>query len=223
MRIGIIAAMQVELDLLLENTKIISKDKFYGRTIYHSKFKEHDLYMGVSGIGKANAASFTQLLLDKYEIELVINTGIAGAINPNVSTLDLVIADKLVYHDFPEEILKITYPFKASFKTDDGLVKLTKKLAQSFTNTYVGTIASADVFVAEDKLKQDIEARTKALACDMESAAIAQIAEGAGISTLIIRSISDEADDDSPETYDNFEAKAANLSVKILLEVLKEL
>ena len=225
MKIGIIAAMQVEVRKLLENMDIQSFENHYGRDVHIANFNDLELFIGVSGIGKANAASFTQLLIDKYDPDLIINTGIAGSLQAGLGTLSLVIADELYQHDIPSRILASTYPGEgvSVFETDDKLRDVLVKSVPENVNLRVGPVASGDNFINSQKLKEEIVEKTGALACDMESAAIAQIAFGAEKRCLIIRSISDEADDNADETYDNFEEAAANLSVEVLLQFLKNL
>lgn len=225
MKIGIIAAMQVEVRKLLENMDIQSVENHYGRDVHIASFNGLELFIGVCGIGKANAASFTQLLIDKYDPDLIINTGIAGSLQAGLGTLSLVIADELYQHDIPSRILASTYPGEgvSVFETDDKLRDVLVKSVPENVNLRVGPVASGDNFINSQKLKEEIVEKTGALACDMESAAIAQIAFGAEKRCLIIRSISDEADDNADETYDNFEEAAANLSVEVLLQFLKNL
>lgn len=223
MKIGIIAAMQVEINLLLENSEILSEETIHGRTIYHSKLNGHDLYMGVSGIGLANAASFTQLLIDKYSIDTVINTGIAGAIEDGLGTMSVVLADKIYYHDIQARIIARTYPFMDSFPVNENLLIIADESIPTETRKRIGVIASGNAFIDSSSEKTRIKNTTGALACDMESAAIAQIAAGAEVKCLIIRTISDEADEQANETYENFEESAANLSVEILLGILQKI
>lgn len=225
MKIGIIAAMQVEVKKLLENMDILSVENHYGRDVHIANFNDLELFIGVCGIGKANAASFTQLLIDKYDPDLIINTGIAGSLQAGLGTLSLVIADELYQHDIPSRILASTYPGEdiSVFETDERLRDILVKSVPENVNLRVGPVASGDNFINSQKLKEEIVEKTAALACDMESAAIAQIAFGAEKRCLIIRSISDEADDNADETYDNFEEAAANLSVEVLLQFLKNL
>ncbi len=225
MKIGIIAAMPVEVKKLLENMEIQNVNNHYGRDVHLAEFNGLKLFIGVCGIGKANAASFTQLLIDKYDPDLIINTGIAGALQAGLGTLSLVIADELYQHDIPARILASTYPGDgiSVFETDKELREILLKSVLGTVNLRVGPVASGDNFINSQQLKEEIVEKTSALACDMESAAIAQIAFGADKKCLIIRSISDEADDNADETYDNFEEAAANLSVEVLLKFLNKL
>lgn len=220
MKIGIITAMQVEIDLLLANSEVIRVDEHFGRKVYLAKYGNNELFMGVSGIGKANAASFTQLLIDKYEIETVINSGIAGSLEDGLGTMSVVVASELHYHDIPKRISKGTYPGLDVFPVDDVLRDLAAQAIPNNTKYRVGPIATGDDFIDSTDKKKLIVERTGALATDMESAAIAHIAAGAGVKCLIIRAISDAADEAANETYDNFEEVAANLSVEVLLVVL---
>ena len=223
MKIGIIAAMPVEIDLLLENCTVERQENHFDRTVHIAKFGENELFIGVSGIGKTNAASFTQLLVDKYEIEIVMNTGIAGSLVPWLDTLSIVIANNLFHHDFPDKILEGTYPGLKKFPTDVDLCRLALDSIPDGTRVEIEGIASGDDFINSSEKKLNIAKKTSALACDMESAAIAQVAYACGIKTLIIRAISDGADENAEATYENFEEAAAKLSVQVLLGVLRKM
>lgn len=223
MRIGIIAAMQVEIDDILAESMDTSVEVVFGRKIYISSRSGHSLYMGVSGIGKVNAGSFAQILIDHFDVEVLLNTGIAGSLKGGLGTLSLVLATDLHYHDFPNKILRNTFPYLASFPTDDSLRQLAREAVPTGVKVEEGAIATGDDFIDSNEKKAAIVAATSAIACDMESAAVAHTAAAAGKPCLVIRCISDEADENSAETYDHFESRAAAISARVVLDLLDKL
>ncbi len=221
MRIGIIAAMQVEVEDILAEVELISEADHFGRTVYFGQKAGHQLYLGVCGVGKVNAASFAQLLIDRYQVELLINTGIAGSLEPGLGMLTMVTATGLRYHDFPEDILARTYPYTREFPTDEAWRMKAALAVPEGTKHKSGVIASGDDFIDSEEKKLRIVEATSAIACDMESAAVAQVAKGADLPCLILRCISDDADQSyKAEEYQLFEPRAAALSARVVLNLL---
>ncbi len=207
-----------------QTTTQATEQTIQGRTIYHVKTPKHDLFMGVSGVGKVNAATFSQILIDHCGAEALINTGIAGSLQPGLGTLSLVLATELIYHDFPLQILKGYYPFLREFPTDAGLRALAKAAVPPSTKVYEGRIASGDDFIDSQEKKDRIISLTEAIAVDMESAAVAHTAASAQIPCLIVRAISDEADKSyTSDDYLNFEAEAAAVSAEVVVNLLSNL
>ena len=225
MKIGLIAAMQMELDDILAATGTQAEERtVLGRKIYRTQTGNHEIYMGVSGIGKVNAATFCQILIDHCHVNILINTGIAGSLTPELQTLDLVLATDLTYHDFPHQILRGSYPYYDYFPTDGELRALAKAATPTSTTVVEGRIASGDDFIDSQAKKDRIIEGTAAIAVDMESAAVAHTAVAAEIPCLIIRAISDGADKTfTDESYLNFEAQAAQVSAEVVVNLFAKL
>lgn len=210
MKVIIIGAMEKEIEYFYHNISLKKED-----LVWKGNYYSHEIYLIKCGIGKVNAACQLQYLLDKYQIDLIINTGCCGALDNDLKLLDVVLAENCTYHDFyPERILNEAV----------GLLEVKQELLKELEKTLKiknipykkGLIASGDHFVTDEKIKQSIKKNTRAIAIDMESAAIAQVAKINHIPYLILRTISDKADG-----MDDFEKEASKKSGEIVLEFLK--
>ncbi len=223
-RFGIISAMLVELEGFIKehNAKEISKKGFF--KLYECKIGSNDVYLACSGIGKVNAAACTQKLIDCYDIEFIVNMGIAGGIAHYLKTLDVVIGRDVVYHDFsPDSLLDKYFPFTRVYKGDERLIKIAEKICDASSevkNYFVGCIASGDCFVEKSETKAHIQ-KLGGLCCEMEGAAIGHVSFINGIPFLIVRSISDLADEGASMSYEDFEQKAALQSNLIVSGILQ--
>lgn len=223
-RFGIISAMPVELESFIEeyNAKELEVKGFY--KVFLGRENSNEIYMAVSGIGKVNAAACTQKLIDCYNLDYVINMGIAGGISKDLKTLDVIIGKDIFYHDYnPDNLLEKYYPFTRKFACDQKLIDAAKKICadlECVTNYYVEDIASGDCFVESNETKNKISA-LGATCCEMEGAAIAHVAYANKVPFIIIRTISDLADDSAQISYDEFEKKAAEQSNKVVSALIK--
>ena len=184
-----------------------------------------------SGIGKVNSARITQMMIDNFDIEYIMNLGSAGALNPMLKIGDIVIGDELVQHDFD-----ITaFGHAKGYITGVGdRVYSDKYLIEKFENAIenledrdyeikTGTIASGDVFCTEIEMKNQIYANFKADCVEMEGAAIAQVSYLNNIPFIVIRSISDTPNGNNAITFDEFVELASKRCARILKEVLKDI
>lgn len=223
-RFGIVSAMDVELEGFIEkySAKELDAKGFY--KVYLGREDTNEIYMAVSGIGKVNAAACTQKLIDSYNLDFIINMGIAGGISKDLKTLDVVIGKDVFYHDFnPDNLLEKYYPFTKKFACDEKLIEASKEICKNLDcvkNYYVESIASGDCFVESNETKEKI-ASLGACCCEMEGAAIAHVAHLNKVPFIIIRTISDLADDSAQISYDEFEKKAAEQSNKVVSELIK--
>lgn len=168
------------------------------------------------GIGKVNAALCTQYLIDKFPIQAIINSGVAGAINPDVRIGDLVVSTSALYHDFDAKFFgypKGAIPRMAisEFSADGNLVKLAlqeSRAVMGHERVHSGLIVSGDQFVAGSTGKQSIvKDFPEAMCVEMEGAAIAHAAYQNQVPFVILRTMSDQADDTAPEDFDAYLAK----------------
>ena len=224
MKIGIIVAMGKELDLLLpllSNPSAVTINDF---TFHKGNMGNHDVVALQSGIGKVNAAIATLTLIENFHPSLVINTGVAGGTGNNASILDVVIGERIAYHDCwcgPGtewgEAAGCPRFFESAAEIGD-LPFLAKN-----PKVKKGLIASGDIFVSRP---EDIT-RIKALfpdvmAVDMESAAIAQVCHIKEVPYFCIRVISDTpGGDDNIAQYENFWSDAPRETFEILREILQ--
>lgn len=216
-KLGIIGAMQVEVDLLLK-----AMDRKYGKTIAGSVFYEGTLeglnvVVVQCGVGKVNAAMCAQILCDRYEVTHIVNTGIAGSLCAELDIGDLVVSKDAMYHDFDcvhfgYEMGKVPGMDVVAFPADEDLARYAFAAAEAVNpgHTKVGRVASGDLFVAEKSAKNAIIEKTGALCTEMEGAAIAHAAYKNGVPFVILRAISDKADDSAEMDYPTFENIAAH-------------
>ncbi|MGT2934462.1 5'-methylthioadenosine/adenosylhomocysteine nucleosidase [Streptococcus castoreus] len=229
MKIGIIAAMEEELHLLLENLLDSQAHQVLSKTYYTGRLGQHDLVLVQSGIGKVMSAMTVAVLVDHFEVEALINTGSAGAVASGLAIGDVVVADQLIYHDVDVTAFGYDYGQMAAqplyFNSDSCFIKTFKKvLAQEKIASRIGLIATGDSFIAgQDKINA-IKARfPDVLAVEMEGAAIAQAAQAAGKPFIVVRAMSDTAAHDANITFDDFIVQAGKKSAQMVMVFLKAL
>lgn len=216
MKLGIIGAMEQEVETLLsllENKKAAVRT---GSTYYEGTLDGLDVVVVQCGIGKVNAALCVQVLCDCYGVTHVVNTGIAGSLNAALDIGDLVISSDAMYHDV--DCVHFGYTMgqmpgmPVNYPADEKLTQLAYAAAEAVNpgHTKIGTVASGDQFVAVKELKEKIIAVTGGLCTEMEGTAIAQAAYRNCVPFVIIRAISDKADDSAEMDYPTFERIAAH-------------
>lgn len=225
-KIGIIFAMEEEL-FAIKKYLTVSKE----RQIYELKFLEGtinnvDCVLVESGVGKVNAARTTQILIDNYDIEYIINAGVAGGIDNNLNVGDIVIGKFLVQHDF--DITAFDHE-KGYIPNTDIYIEADKYLTSLAENTIkhtentsvkVGTIASGDIFITEKNMSEKIHSRFNALCVEMEGASIAQVCYLCKIPFLILRSISDVPNNNNKITYEKFLETSTQVVAESLYNLL---
>ena len=196
MKIGIIGAMTQETQLiapLLENSSVAEDS---GVTITFGKLHGHEVALCTCGVGKTLAAAAAQLLISKYGCECIINTGVAGNTDPELGVGDVVIGQTLVFHDADMLIASHYAPFTEQFSSDPRLCDAAEGVCGALGEKCKrGRIATGDVFVCDSEVKNDIVRRTGCLCVEMEGAAIANIAARCGVPFLVLRVMSDNADE----------------------------
>lgn len=216
MKLGIIGAMRVEVETLKEQmTDLVVSDRA-GMTFFEGKLKNLPAVVVECGVGKVNAALCVQILRDCFAVTHIVNTGVAGSLSAELDIGDFVISRDAMYHDF--NCLRLNYPIGQvpgmkihAFPADDMLMRFAQEAAEKVHagHAYVGRIASGDQFVCDKVIKAKIIEDTGALCTEMEGAAIAHAAWRNGVPFVIIRAISDKADDSAEMDYPTFEAIAA--------------
>lgn len=229
--IGIIGAMEIEvaqLKEMMQDVKVITKA---GMDFYSGTINDKDVVVVQSGIGKVNAGICTQILVDLFDVGAIINTGVAGSLRNEINIGDIVISRDAVQHDMDVTALKYKKGFipgmkKSRFPANDGLVLLAVRTCQDVNpdiSVYTGTVASGDQFVASKEVKDAIIETFKASCTEMEGAAIAQTAYLNDVPYVIIRAISDKADNSATMDYPEFERQAVEHTVRLLDGMLKNL
>ena len=216
MKLGIIGAMEQEVETLLGLLESKKEAVRTGSTYYEGTLDNLDVVVVQCGIGKVNAALCVQVLCDCYDVTHVVNTGIAGSLCADLDIGDLVISSDAMYHDV--DCVHFGYTMgqmpgmPVTYEADAKMAQLAFDAAEGVNpgHTRVGRVASGDQFVAVKELKEKIISVTGALCTEMEGAAIAQAAYRNGIPFVIIRAISDKADDSAEMDYPTFERIAAH-------------
>lgn len=229
-RIGIIVAMQEELEEIKEYVKDINEKEIKHITFIEGKIEEKNIVLVQCGIGKVNAAMVTQALIDSYNIEYIVNIGVAGALNPMLNIGDVVIADKLIQHDFDITAFGHSKGYITGvgdfIQTDEKLRnKLEKLNYNNKDNEYkikLGIIASGDIFCTDIEMKNKIYSKFDADCVEMEGAAIAQVCYLNEIPFIVMRSISDSPNGKNAITFDKFLKIASKRIANLLVEFIKE-
>lgn len=227
--VGIICAMELELQGLLDMIETESTMEKSGTTFYKGKIQNAQVVIVQCGIGKVSAAICTQMLIDFYSPCVIINSGVAGALSTEVTVGDLVIATSAVQHDFdctafgdPKGTLDLLGRKIIELPADEEISKKLFEVAKKLENTraFRGVIATGDKFVADSKERLAIGDEFSALACEMEGGAMAQVCVRAGVPFAILRSISDDIGHNTTVDFDEFKVMAAEKTIKVLGEVL---
>ena len=229
MKIGIIAAMPEELAYLIQHLENAGQEKILDNTYHTGKIGAVDLVLVESGIGKVMSAMSVAILADHFEVDAVINTGSAGALAEGISVGDVVIAEKLAYHDVDVTAFGYEYGQMAQqplyFESDKKFVSLIQEsLSKLKQKWHLGLIATGDSFIAgEDKIKAIKEHFPQVLAVEMEGAAIAQAAHALNLPFLVVRAMSDNANHEASISFDEFIVEAGRKSAQALLTLLQSI
>lgn len=227
MKIGIIAAMEQELSLLLEQLTNKKAEVVLNKTYYTGQIGQHDLVLVQSGVGKVMSAMSVAILADHFGVQAVINTGSAGALAPGLDIGDVVLADRLAYHDVDLTAFGYDYGQMSMqplyFESDPHFLEVFQKvLSQHKRPSRVGLITTSDSFIAgQDKIEQIKAHFPDTLAVEMEGAAIAQAAQAAELPFIVVRAMSDTAAHDANITFDEFILDAGRQSAELLIDFLK--
>ena len=226
-KIGIIFAMKEELDALLNELNLVNEYKLFDLTFYECKFNDVKCILSISGVGKVNAARCTQILIDNFDVDFIFNIGVAGSISKEVNICDIVIADKLVQHDF--DITSFNHkkgyiPNVGDFVScDEYLIKIANEI-ETDSKKHIGTIASGDIFVTDTSMSNKIFTKFNALCVEMEGASIAQVCYLSHIPFLVIRSISDSPNNEDNEiTYEEFLELSSKTIAKFMMKLLEKM
>lgn len=217
-KLGIIGAMSIEVEKLKSLMQKLQVSERAGMEFYEGTLEGLPCVVVQCGVGKVNAAMCVQILCDCYGVTHIVNTGVAGSLCAELDIGDFVISKEAIYHDFDCSVINPNYTVGQvpglsvrSFPADDMLINLALQAAEKIHSGHckTGTVASGDQFVCDKAYKEKIIANTGALCTEMEGAAIAHAAWRNGIPFVVIRAISDKADDSAQMDYPTFEKIAA--------------
>ncbi len=215
-KLGIIGAMDIEVTALKEKMKNTAISAVAGMEIYEGTLEDLPVAVVKCGVGKVNAAMCAQILISCFDVTHLVNTGIAGSLDSKLDIGDLLVSRDVMQHDFdcchfgyaPGQVPGLDV---VAFPADADMLTLAVVAAESVYPGHVkiGRVASGDQFVCSKEKKENIIAVTGAMCTEMEGAAIAQTAYRNAVPFVILRAISDKADDSAEMDYPTFEKLAA--------------
>ncbi|MCR8682785.1 5'-methylthioadenosine/adenosylhomocysteine nucleosidase [Campylobacter sp. LMG 17559] len=228
MKIAILGAMPEEVTPLLETLKEYQAIEYANNTYYLAKYKNHELIIAYSKIGKVNSTLSATIMIEKFKAELLLFTGVAGAFNPSLEIGDLIYATKLAQYDL--DITAFGHPLgyvpgnEIFIKTDDKLNNLAIEVAKELgIKLQSGVIATGDEFICDENKKAKIREIFNADACEMEGASVALVCDALKIPCLILRSMSDKAGEKAEFDFDEFVEKSAKISANFVLKICEKL
>ncbi|MBS4750734.1 5'-methylthioadenosine/adenosylhomocysteine nucleosidase [Carnobacteriaceae bacterium zg-ZUI78] len=229
MKIGIIGAMAQETVLLKTKMSDIVEKQCYHLTFITGRLYQHDIVLVQSGIGKVNSTIATTLLISQFDVDYVINTGSAGSLKKGLSIGDVVVSNQVAYHDADATV----FGYKVGqipqmplyYKANEQLMAHAQKAIEKVSlRANVGEIVSADTFVAAPESIARIQKYfPDALCTEMEGASIAQTCHVLGVPFVVVRAISDNADNEAPVSFDEFIVTAGEKSAQMVLAMLEDM
>ena len=230
-KIGIIGAMEVEVETLKKDMEVGRVVKKAGMEFHEGVLNGMPVVVVRSGICKVNAAVCTQILIDDFGVDGIINTGVGGSLNAEINIGDIVISTDVVHHDvnaveFGYALGQIPQMKVFSFPADEAFAEKAKAACNRVNpdiTVWRGRICSGDQFVSSQEQKDQIIKAFHGWCTEMEGAGIAQTAYLNGVPFIIVRAISDKADNSAYVDYATFEKKAAEHSVRLVEALMSDL
>lgn len=229
--LGIIGAMEEEVANLKNRMQVEMVMQSASMEFCKGFLEGKEVVVVRSGIGKVNAAICTQILIDKFQVKAIINTGIAGSLQNEINIGDIVLSSDTMQHDmdatgFGYEFGVIPRMETSVFQADAKLITLAQECCKKVNpeiGVYIGRVVSGDQFISNRQDKEWITEHFGGYCTEMEGAAIAQAAYLNQIPFLIVRAISDKADNSAQMDYAEFEKQAIIHSVNLIVEMVKNL
>lgn len=191
-----------------------------GFDYYINEYKGKKIINVCSGIAKVNAAVCTQVAIDNFNPDAVINAGIAGGMNPDVKVCDIVISNEVLPHDLDLHFLSDYPPYCGIYSADSRLIDAAEKICGEFgIKSFLGRIVSGEAFISDNGIKADILERLNPYAVDMESSAVGHCCYLNKMPFVSVRCISDNADDEGAMSFDEFEKIAAKRVAEVVLKM----
>ncbi len=227
--LGIIGAMDEEvakLKEMIENLQIVYKS---GMDFFSGKIEGTDVVVVKCGVGKVNAAMCTQTMIDVFDVTGIINTGIAGSLDADINIGDIVLASDTLEHDMDVAALGyepgiIPDTSVSVFKTDDYLMDIAMQAVKASAidvTVFTGRVVSGDQFISSKEKKAWLVSTFGGRCAEMEGASIGHVAVLNSVPYLVVRAISDKADDSAQLDYPTFAARAIDNSVRMMTEIIR--
>ena len=230
-KIEIIGAMELEVETLKSKMNVAKTTKKANMEFFEGTLNGVEVVIVRSGIGKVNAGICTQILADLFDVTHIINTGIAGSLDAQIDIGDIVVSTDVLQHDM--DVRVFGYPLgeipqlgTLSFPADERMASLAKSVCEKVNaevKVFSGRIVSGDQFICDKEVKDKLVENFHPLCTEMEGAAIGQAAYLNEIPFVILRAISDKADNSAEMDYPTFEKKAAEHCAKLVEEFIVEL
>jgi len=227
-KLAIMGAMEEEIKPLLEYFTNIKKIQYASNTYYKAKYNDIDVVIAYSKIGKVFSTLTASTMIEKFNCNMLLFSGVAGGINPKLKIGDLIVANTLCQHDL--DITAFGHPHgyvpggEVYIKTDENLKNIAIEVAkQNNIKIIEGTIATGDQFIANEKTKEFIKDTFNADALEMEGASVAVVCDALNVPCLILRAISDTANMDAGFNFDEFLDTSAKKSAQFLVKVINKL
>ena len=227
-KIAIMGAMPEEIEPIISKLENLKETRYAANTYYEGTYNGKALVVAYSKIGKVFATLTATSLLEKFDCDILLFSGVAGAISPDLNIGDLIIADGLVQHDL--DITAFGHPYgyvpegEVCILTDVALRNIAKEVAKTKELKLVeGIIATGDQFVADPERKEWISKTFKADALEMEGAAVAVVCDSLEVPFFILRAISDSADMDASFNFDEFLESSAKTSADFILSMVDKI
>ena len=229
-KLGIIGAMSMEVETLVSSMEGPVKTEIAGSIFHEGTLEGLPCVVVQCGVGKVNAALCAQILCTAFGVTHLVNTGVAGSLCRDLDIADLLVSRDAMYHDF--DCVHFGYPYgqvpgldTLCFPADDQLLAYAFQAAEAVNpgHTRIGRVASGDQFIADKAKKDFIIEKTGAMCTEMEGAAIAQTAWRNKVPFVILRAISDKADDSAEMDYPTFETLAAHRCAEVTRLLAKKL
>ena len=230
-KIGIIGAMELEVEELKAAMTVSKIEKKANMEFYEGTLNDASVVIVRSGVGKVNAALCTQILADMFEVTHIINTGVAGSLNPKLDIGDILISKDALHHDVDVTIFgykpgEVPQLGLREFPADERLAKLAKEACEKVNpdiHACLGRVVSGDQFISGNEIKEKLIREYQGDCAEMEGASIAHGAYLNNIPFVIIRAISDKADNSAEMDYPVFEAAAAKHSAALVKELVQHI
>ena len=230
-KIGIIVDMELEVDTLKAQMAVASRTTKAGMEFFEGTLGQAQVVVVRCGIGKVNAAMCVQILVDLFQVTHVINTGVAGSLNADLDIGDIVISQDVIHHDMDVRVFgyalgQVPQLDTLAFPGDETLIRLALSSCEEANpglHTTVGRIVSGDQFISGKEIKNRLITEFHADCTEMEGAAIAHAAYLNGIPFVVIRAISDKADDSAEMDYPTFEREAAGHCARLVEVLVKKI
>jgi adenosylhomocysteine/aminodeoxyfutalosine nucleosidase len=228
MKIAIMGAMPEEIAPILEHLDDVKEIKYAKNSYYKAKYEDVEVVVAYSKIGKVFSTLTASTMLQMFACDVLLFTGVAGAVNPKLKIGDLVVASKLAQHDLDITIFGHPYGYvpggSVYVEADKDLIALSKIVASEMkVELKEGIIATGDQFIASEEKKEFIAKTFQADALEMEGASVGVVCDALGVPFFILRSISDSADMDASFNFEAFVESSAKISAAFLMKMVDKL